>query len=151
MRGSTPLSCQPGAPEKTDPGSHLQTRAPGESSFPKRFHRPPEEKPRAWTHWSCVDSLLGLQEGQADHASITTTPRLGYPGGNKAFSPGERESAQLPQLRDCQRDTSLLQHPGYQIRPSRTGGRDRREQEQVRFLEVLNFCLHCGLRQGARL
>lgn len=108
-------------------------------AFQKGSIAPQSRKPRAWTHWSCVDSLLGLQEGQADHASITTTPRLEYPGGNKAFSPGERESAQLPQLRDCQRDNSLLQHPGYQIRPSRTGGRDRREQEQVRFLEVLIF------------
>ena len=49
---------------------------------------PQSRKPRAWTHRCCVDSLPGLQEGQADHASITTNPRLEYPGRNKAFSLG---------------------------------------------------------------
>lgn len=79
------------------------------------------------------------------------TPGWSTRGETRPSPSGERESAQLAQLRDRQRDTSLLQHPGYQIRPSRTGGRDRWEQEQIRFSEVVNLCLRCGLHQEARL
>ena len=151
MRGSTPLSRQLGAPQKTHTGGHLQTRAPGESSFPGRFQRPTEQKT------TCLDTpvLCGQPAwtpgGELTMPASPPTPGWSTRGETRPSPSGERESAQLAQLRDRQRDTSLLQHPGYQNSPSRTGGRDRWVQEQIRFSEVVNLCLHCGLHQEARL
>lgn len=98
-----------------------------------------------WT--ACLDS----RRGRLTMPASPPTPGWSTRGETRPSPSGERESAQLAQLRDRQRDTSLLQHPGYQIRPSRTGGRDRWEQEQIRFSEVVNLCLRCGLHQEARL
>ena len=55
-------------------------------------------KPGAWTPWPHVDSLLGHQEGQADHASITT-PQGEAPGAKQGLRPRGKGGA--PSFPSC--------------------------------------------------